>query len=483
MKNLPEFLIPPAVLALLIVSAAGLQAQMVSPSIDRPDQPFSYFSKPTDEIGMMDAEAATEITPEGYLRTGFGELMFFAGPELEPTSVRIRTLEEGHLPIVHYEFERDGVAYRFTLFAATLDGKPEGALVNFIRIALKNESSQPTRAILATGIRYDAPNNTGRRHGDNRFDRPAQGKFPGAYRQLGERFSPDWVYGFSPTGFERDGRLLYTFPAGYTERGFTLHGDYNYPQDVSKPSKLEAGPTVPVGIVTYSRLLQPGEEPVLDFKMPVVPSADPAVITAVEQAGFEQAKAQVIGFWKKILAQGMQIQLPEQKPADTFYTNLIYDLIARDHIGPDYIQTVNKLHYHTFFLRDGADIAHSYDVTGYPEIAKQDLEFFAKSQQPDGNFLSQSQQYDGWGEAVWGYCAALPHHSRQSLCRVGAAPDCARRGLAQAGARRRPAAHHALAATCATTSSSPATSPAITFSLSPASGWPSKWPVKPATPI
>ena len=46
---------------------------------------------------------------------------------------------------------------------------------------------------------------------------------------------------------------------------------------------------------------------------------------------------------------------------------------------------------------------HSYDVTGYPDIAKQDLEFFAKSQKPDGNFLSQEQQYDGWGEAVWGY--------------------------------------------------------------------------------
>jgi hypothetical protein len=403
MKNLPESLVPLAVLPLLIVSAACLHAQMVSPSIDRPDQPFSYFSKPTDEIGMMDAEAATEITPEGYLRTGFGELMFFAGPELEPTSVRIRTLEQGRLPIVHYEFERDGITYRFTLLAATLDGKPEGTLVNFIRVALKNESSQPTRAILATGIRYDAPNNTGARHGDNRFDRPAQGQAPGKYRQLGERFSPDWVYGFSSTDFARDGRLLYTFPAGYSGRGFTLHGDYNYPQDVSKPSKLTVDPTVPVGIVTYSRLLQPGEEFVLDFKMPVVPSADPAAIAAIEQTGFDQAKAQVIAFWNKILAQGMQIQLPEPKPADTFYTNLIYDLIARDHIGPDYIQTVNKLHYHTFFLRDGADIVHSYDVTGYPEIAKQDLEFFSKSQQPDGNFLSQSQQYDGWGEAVWGY--------------------------------------------------------------------------------
>ena len=104
MKNLPKSLSLLAVPLLAALSAASLNAQMVSPSIDRPGQPFSYFSAPTDEIGVMDAEAATEITPEGYLRTGFGELMFFAGPELEPTSVRIRTLEDGRLPIVSYDF-------------------------------------------------------------------------------------------------------------------------------------------------------------------------------------------------------------------------------------------------------------------------------------------------------------------------------------------------------------------------------------------
>jgi hypothetical protein len=376
---------------------------MVSPSIDRPDQPFSYFSHPTDEIGVMDAEAATEITPEGYLRTGFGELMFFAGPELEPTSVRIRTLEEGRLPIVNYEFERDGVDYRFVLFAATLEGKPEGRLVNFIRITMKNQSSQPTRAILATGIRYDAPNNTGAAHGDNRFDRPREGKFPGDYRQLGEPFSHLWVYSFDSGRFLRDGRLLYTFPDGYASRGFTLHGHYNYPQDVSKPSKLQVDATVPVGIVTYSELLAPGHERVLEFKMPVVPTINASAIAQIEQTSFDQAHLQIVEFWTRILGQGMQISLPEQKPVETFYANLVYDLIARDHIGPDYIQTVNKLHYHSFYLRDGADIVHSYDVTGYPEIARQDLEFFAKSQKPDGNFLSQPQQYDGWGEAVWGY--------------------------------------------------------------------------------
>src|ERR1035441_4085526 len=237
--------------SLLILAAASsaalfpfrLHAQMVPPSIDKPGQPFSYFSKPTDEIGMMDAEAATEITPEGYLRTGFGELMFFTGPELEPTSVRVRTLEEGSLPIIHYDFAQQGVIYRFTMFAATVDGKPEGPLVNFIRIEMKNEGPQANRAVFATGMRYDAPGNTGVGHGDNRFDRPVEGKFPGDYRQIGEKFSTDWTYSFSADGFMRDGRLLYTFPAGFEERGYTLHGRYNYPQDASKPRKLEAGHT------------------------------------------------------------------------------------------------------------------------------------------------------------------------------------------------------------------------------------------------
>jgi hypothetical protein len=406
-----------AALATFVLLSSLSHAQMVSPSIDKPGEPFSYFSKPTDEIGMMDAEAATEITPEGYLRTGFGELMFFSGPALEPTHVRIRTLDQGRLPILHYQFERDGVVYRFTMFSATLDGKPqglndgssslgqkpEGALVNFVRVSMKNEDHDAARAVFATGVRYDAPNNTGQAHGDNRFTRPVVGRFPGDYRQIGEEFSTEWTYSFSSDGFLRDGRLLYAFPAGYVVRGWVMHGRYNYPQNVSEPQKLKVDPTVPVGIVTYSKLLQPGEEDTLEFKMPVVPTSDAATIEAMRGMSFDRGKGQVTDFWNSILTEGMQIELPEKKATDTFYTSLIYDLIARDHIGTDYIQTVNKTHYHSFYLRDGADIAHSYDVTGYPIVAKQMLEFFAKSQKPDGNFLSQQQQYDGWGEAVWGY--------------------------------------------------------------------------------
>jgi hypothetical protein len=393
-----------ALVALLVAGcAAGLRGQMVSSSIDKPGEPFSYFSKPTDEIGMMDAAAATEVTPEGYLRTGYGELMFFSGPELTPTSVRIRTLEQGRLPIMYYQFARDGVVYRFTLFAAALSGKPEGPLVNFIRVEMKNQGAETTRAIFATGIRYDAPNDTAQPHGDNRFTRPVEGKAPGDYRQPGVKFNPDWVYSFETNGFLRDGRLLYSFPAGYTTRGWTLHGRYNYPQDISKPEKLDVDPVVPVGIVTYSRLLKPAEEWTLDFKMPLAPTADAAERKQIAQLGLEQAETKTAAFWTAILGRGMQVELPEHKAVDTFYASLVYDLMAIDHIGPNYIQTVNKLHYHAFYLRDGADIVHDYDITGYPGIAREILDFFATKQLPNGNFLSQPEEYDGWGEAVWAY--------------------------------------------------------------------------------
>lgn len=421
------FVLP--LLCLSLLQAQATPPAMVSPTIDKPGEPFSYFSKPTDEIGVMDAEGATEITPEGYLRTGFTELMFFAGEDLEPTGARIRTLEDGRLPIIHYDVEREGILYRFTKFAARLDknpaeirlnpgapfssgpqGPPPGyqidtPIVNFVRVEIVNRAAQPTRAVFAAGTRYDGPNTTGANHGDNRFTRPVEGKLPGDYRQIGEKFNPSWKNLFDERHFLRMNRILYCFPAGYASRDFHLHEQENEsnPPDPETLTNLNPTETTPVGIVSYSRVLKPRESWTLDFKMPLIPTADPFAIADIDQEGFDEAKASVTNFWTKTLNQGMQVQLPEAKAANTFYASLVWDLIARDHIGDDYIQNVNKLHYHAFFLRDGADIVHSYDVTGYPLIARQDLDFFAKKQQPDGNFLSQEQQYDGWGEAVWAY--------------------------------------------------------------------------------
>src|SRR5205823_6666658 len=90
-----------------------LQAQivdgMLNPEIDQPGKPFSYFWHPTDVIGALYAPVASEVTPEGYVYTGFGELMFFVGNPPEPVNQRIKTLHKGFLPIIRYDFNRAGI--------------------------------------------------------------------------------------------------------------------------------------------------------------------------------------------------------------------------------------------------------------------------------------------------------------------------------------------------------------------------------------
>ncbi len=393
-----------ALLTLLFIASYQYPvfAQMVSPSIDKAGEPFSYFSRPTDEIGVMDAPAATEVTPEGYLYTGYGELMFFSGEPLTPVDQRVKTLEEGYLPIVHYSWSQQGITYALTTFAASLDGKPEGQIVNFVRVVMQNQDSRPNRADFAVGVRYQADSNLENGNGDNRFRRPVEGDKPGHYRQIGESFQRDWEYRFEGNAFLRGGEVMYVFPSDPQEKSFTLKQSYNNIPDL-RPRKLGVMPTTPVGITHYQRMLKPGEEATLIFKMPLVPlkqGEDPAPL---QSAAFDTYLAQTSRFWHEILDRGLRIELPEAKVTDTYKASLVYDLMARDKLNGSYIQTVNKLHYHSFYLRDASDIVRMYEVTGYPDIARQVLDFFPYSQQPDGNFLSQEQQYDGWGEAMWAY--------------------------------------------------------------------------------
>jgi hypothetical protein len=391
-----------AALAVAVAAATGLQAQMVSPSIDPPNEPFSYFSQPTDEIGVMDAPEATEITPEGYLYTGFGELMFFTGPSDTPVDQRLRTLERGYLPIDSYVWRQDGIACTFTMFAATLDGTPEGQLVDFVRVTMRNENAQPTRALLASGMRYQGPSSTTSATGDNRFRRPVEGKRIGDYRQPGVEFSNAWHYAFDGDAFLRDGKVMYVFPPGWSARSFTLHESYNDVPDLT-PRALKILPTTAAGIARYSKMLAPREVWTLDFELPVIPVDAGARLEAIEAATFDAFHAKVVDFWEAILGRGLQLTLPEKKVTDTFRASLVYNLIARNKIDGNYVQTVNDLHYHAFWLRDSSDIVHSYDITGYPTIARQVLDFFPRWQTPGGNFLSQSEQYDGWGETLWAY--------------------------------------------------------------------------------
>src|ERR1700722_11462842 len=289
------------------------RAQTVSPSPASPS-PVSQSAPqtillsdilfaPPDLIGPMGSGATTEITPEGYLSTGFEEMMFFSGADLEPTNAHIRTLDQGNPPIVHYQLDRDGIKYRFTIFAAKIDKSAivearrhakfpfmpgfdiesniYHPMVTFIRVDITNDGPDPRRAVFAAGVRYADPNAAV----DHRRDNP----------QTGEAFNKGWVNYFDDANFYRFNRDLYAFPAGFVDRSFLIRKNWSEsnPQYVLGVTHVDAGPTTPVGVVTYARELKPGENWALDFKMPVIPTADPFAITAIDDASFDAIKAQM----------------------------------------------------------------------------------------------------------------------------------------------------------------------------------------------
>ncbi len=390
-------------IALSFSGSITLQAQMVNPSIDRPDEPFCYFSHPTDEIGVMDGKQATLVSPEGFLYTGYGEMMFFTGDPLEPINQRVKTLYKGYLPVVEFRYRYDGFDYAFRMFAATL-GNPESSLMNFIRVTISNRNPTKRNAFLASGFRYQNEVNTVYGHGDNRFRRPATAKRPGGYNQPGISFDPSWTYGFKDNAVLRGGKAVYVFPKSpRPELRMALKDGEDDPVDTTTRS-LHILPTTPAGIARYKVLLRPGEDFALDFVMPAEPiSPDSPDFRQVQAARFDDLLEKTVAAWEKIVGEGMRISLPENKVVDTFRTSLIYDLIARNKVDSFFVQTVNDFHYHAFWLRDASYITNMYDLTGYHAVARQCLDFFAQFQQPDGNFVSQQGQFDGWGQTLWAY--------------------------------------------------------------------------------
>ena len=380
-------------------------ADMVDPAIDSGPGPFSYYARASDEIGVMGGRGS-EVTPEGYLYTGYGELMFLTGPALTPVAQRVRTLRDGWLPIVEYGTRSGGITYTVTMFAATLDGRPDGRVLDFVRVVMTNAGTAPERARFAFAGRYTAPSTTGGSTGDNRFPRPVVPKKLGDYDQPGVAFDTAWTYGFADGAFLRGGKVFYLFPtAPAPELRLTLGGARHFEPSVA-PVRLRALPTTLVGVAAYDTLLPPGVSLALVAKLPYEPVApDDPWLAQLRTATFDDYLARTETFWRSAAGAGggMTVSLPERKVTDVFRASLVFDLMARDKHDTAYVQTVNQLQYHAFWLRDASFIVRAYDVTGHPDVAAQVLAFFPRWQQPDGNFVSQDGQFDGWGQVLWAY--------------------------------------------------------------------------------
>src|SRR5487761_742979 len=173
--------------------AAFLPAQMAP--LPPAHRLFTWAAYPTDEIGLADARAATEITPGGGLYTGWGELDFYTGNPMRRVRQPERWLTDGDLPIVHYRFHDGRVAYQVALFSWALDlHQPDRRAINYIQIEVRNTAPSPRTSYFTVGFRYSGGLAGPRQAGAHRFARPAlpgPKSGPGAYVQPGVKFDPN----------------------------------------------------------------------------------------------------------------------------------------------------------------------------------------------------------------------------------------------------------------------------------------------------
>ena len=368
----------PKLTLFLFLLAAVAGAAMVDPAADPDVRPFTYFAKPTTVIGVQDGPEGTQVTWEGSLWTGQAELLWLVGEPLTPVCCRIKTLDGGHFPIVCYGLDRDGIRYDFTAFAATLDGQPTSPLDNFVRVTVRNTTQARRRAIVAAATRHST--------GDHRAIRPAA-------------FLPIWRYEMTDGAALRHGKVVYLFPPGAT-RLAAVDVPYIKPFAGQDHAIL---PETPTCIARYTVELAAGGSRAFDFKMPYTPfaSADTKRLDALRKASFDDHLERTRDHWRKLFDRCAQFVVPERKVTDTARASLAYVLIARDKIGENYVQKVNEFQYDAFWLRDSSFFVRAYDLLGLHDIAEQTVSYFSRYQRPDGNFISQGGQLDGFGQALW----------------------------------------------------------------------------------
>jgi len=378
---------------------------MIDPSIDEAGRPFSYFSRPVTMIGAVDSPWGTEITPEGYLYTRFCELVFFLGDPPVPFSQRIKTLEGGSLPVVTYGSSRHGVDTEITAFAATLDRRPDGRLVNFVRVRLRNHADRPRTSYFWVGIRYsplecDLISGIPR----SRFKRVVSGN---PWPELaGVPFDYNWSYDMGDDWVARDNKVVFLFSrtgGGKRLARYLTFGEPWDPAEFSGEPIKNITPATPVCLVRYELKLKPGGFGVIDIKMPYRPiSADNgSAIDSVRAADFDYYREETERTWRRIFDEGLEIELAEPKVVETFNASLVYQLLSRDKIGDYYVQKVNEFQYDDFFPDAAAFCIRSYDVTGYHEQAAQCIDYLLSRQLESGDFPVRPNQMDSFGLFLW----------------------------------------------------------------------------------
>jgi hypothetical protein len=377
------------VLAILVATLAGGSSAARAAS---PAEPFSFLATPTDQLGVPGLFAASEVTPEGDLYTGYGELTFELGSPLELFDQPLRSFADGRYPIIDSDVELAGIRYELELLATPVDG----VSVDVIRVTMANVSHEARTAVWGVGIRRSGGRQlTSQGAPYFRYLAPS-GTENGLYAQPGAVVPPGSTWTVADDAFVRDGQASAFLPATTEGRAVSVQSSCRERTEICAR-------------VSYARRLRPGQETVLDFAMPAVPVAVPSALAdRIAALRYPAARAALRAGWDALLGPAIRLHVPEQAVEDAYYASLTQILTSRYQLpatsgaaAGTWVQTVNDLQYHAFWLRDSAIMINALDLAGLHSVAAQDLGYFPYTQEPDGLFISRPNQYDGMGEALW----------------------------------------------------------------------------------
>jgi hypothetical protein len=348
-------------------------------------EPFCYFLVPSDVIGFMDCPEGTQVTWDGAFNTGFGEFDLLVGDPPMPIQKRVKTLHEGHLPIIEYAIEDKDLRYEVQAFAVPLDFDPRSNLVNFIRVRISNSGKHVRRALLKAVF--------GDRHGDARHDLGCQEWYRNRFMDW-NRFSKTPEDTVAEGMAYRCDHLVFVAPV----------------EESRNPFPHERGPAV-----SYAFDIETGQSRDIIFKVPYVPIDRNRLdqIAAVSSADYKDYLQRTVQFWKDVIDQAMTIDVADTKVRDTSRISLLYDLIARDitEDGSGFVQKVNEFQYDSFYPRDTAYILRTYDMFGLTKVAGETLGPFLQLGQDGRVERIRRLMPDDWGQSLW----AIGSHYRTTL--------------------------------------------------------------------
>jgi hypothetical protein len=199
----------------------------------------------------------------------------------------------------------------------------------------------------------------------------------------------------------------------------------------SAPGRPLATPAPNAPTVRYGRVfgvrLAPHRGASFTWRLPLEQQpAGAAGARSLEAMPLGAARAALRSLWEGEEEGMMGVAVPEAKVNATYRAAVVQMLESRVLTAAGWEQMPNRLQYRAFWIRDAAIETQALDLAGLHAAAAQNLAFIDAFQRPDGLFISQPGQYDGWGQALWALAqhallAGDPGYAAAQLGRIGAA--------------------------------------------------------------